>query len=114
MYTDWIGFIDVLPHPPAAEFSLNSFLVRLIDIQYTKTPIYGYPKMAAHLRRFGCQVNPKRIRLLMRLMDIREIHPKLRTTVADNKHKRRPYLLRGLAITRPNQVWGSDITCVPM
>ena len=89
-------------------------LMRLIDLQYTKTPFYGYRKMTAHLRRSEYRVNPKRIRRLMRLMDIQAVYSKPRTTVAAKNHTVYPYLLRGLAITRPNQVWCSDITYVPM
>ncbi len=101
-------------YEPVTESPLNLLLMRLIDLQYTKTPFYGYPKMTAHLRRAGYRVNPKRIRRLMRLMDIQAIYPKPRTTVAAKNHKVYPYLLRSLAITRPNQVWCSDITYVPM
>lgn len=101
-------------YQPATESPLNMLLMRLIDLQYTKTPFYGYPKMTAHLRRSGYRVNPKRIRRLMRLMDIQAVYPKPRTTVVAKNHKVYPYLLRGLAITRPNQVWCADITYVPM
>jgi len=79
-----------------------------------KTPYYGYPKMTAHLRRMEYQVNPKRIRRLMRKMDLMAIYPKPRTTIFAPENKVYPYLLRGLEITRPNQVWSSDITYIPM
>jgi putative transposase len=101
-------------YAPAMESPLNLLLMRLIDLQYTKTPFYGYPRMTAHLRRAGYRVNPKRIRRLMRLMDIQAVYPRPRTTVAAKNHKVYPYLLRGLEITRANQVWCSDITYVPM
>jgi putative transposase len=101
-------------YEPATESPLNLLLMRLIDLQYTKTPFYGYPRMTAHLRRTGYQVNRKRVRRLMRLMDIQAVYPRPRTTVAAKNHKVYPYLLRGLEIIRSNQVWCSDITYVPM
>ncbi len=88
--------------------------MRLIDEQYLKTPYYGYRKMAAHLRRTGQQVNLKRIRRLMRKMDLIAIYPQPRTTIGTPENKVYPYLLRGLVITRPNQVWSTDITYIPM
>jgi len=88
--------------------------MRLIDDQYLKTPFYGWPRMTAHLRRQGYQVNGKRIRRLMQLMGLQAIYPKPRTTVAAQGHQIYPYLLRHLEITRPNQVWSADITYVPM
>lgn len=100
-------------YQPARETELNLELMRLIDEQYMKTPYYGYPKMTAHLRREGYQVNPKRIGRLMHKMDLMAVYPKPRTTIGGSEHKY-PYLLRGLAITHPNQVWSTDITYIPM
>ena len=99
---------------PASETDFNLNLMRLIDEQYMKTPYYGYRKMAIHLRRVGHQVNPKRIRRLMRKMDLVAIYQKPRTTISAPENKVYPYLLRGLSITRPNQVWSTDITYIPM
>jgi len=101
-------------YQPVNETDFNLELMRLIDEQYLKTPYYGYPKMTAHLRRAGYQINPKRIRRLMRKMDLMAIYPKPRTTIFAPENKIYPYLLRGLAITRPNQVWSTDITYIPM
>jgi putative transposase len=101
-------------YQPACETDFNLKMMRLIDEQYMETPYYGYPKMTAHLRRAGYPVNPKRIRRLMRKMDLIAIYPKPRTTIFAPENKVYPYLLRGLAITRPNQVWSTDITYVPM
>lgn len=103
-----------LYYQPVHETAFNLKLMRLIDQQYLKTPYYGYPKMTAHLRRAGYMVNPKRIRRLMRKMGLMAIYPKPRTTIAVPENKVYPYLLRGLAITRPNQVWSTDITYIPM
>jgi putative transposase len=105
---------STLYYQPALESPLNLQLMRMIDAQYTKTPFYGYPKMTAHLRRLGYAINPKRVRRLMRLMGLQAVYPKPRTTVATQAHPVYPYLLRGLSITRPNQVWCADITYVPM
>ncbi len=88
--------------------------MRLLDEQYLKTPFYGYPRMTAHLRRAGWTVNPKRVRRLMRTMGLTAIYPKPRTTLRHPEHRIYPYLLRGVAITRPNQVWSADITYIPM
>ena len=101
-------------YQPANETDFNLELMRSIDEQYMKTPYYGYPKMTAHLRRAGYQINPKRIRRLMRKMDLMAIYPKPRTTISAPENKIYPYLLRGLSITRPNQVWSTDITYIPM
>jgi len=96
------------------ESDLNLNLMRLIDKQYTRTPFYGWPRMTAYLNHEGYTINPKRVRRLMRLMDLQAIYPKRRTTIAAADHKVYPYLLRDLAITRPNQVWSADITYIPM
>jgi len=83
--------------------------MRAIDEQYLKTPFYGSRRMA---QTFGC--NRKRIQRLMRLMGIEAIYAKRRTTWPAAGHKIYPYLLRGVAVTRPNQVWASDITYIPL
>ena len=89
-------------------------LMNLLDEQYTKTPFYWVPKMTAWLRRQGYQVNPKRIRRLMRLMGIEAIYPKPRLSKAHKDHIKYSYLLRGLTIDHPNQVWCVDITYIRM
>ena len=99
---------------PAGESEYNLLLMRLIDRQYTKTPFYGWPKMTAFLRRQGHPVNHKRVRRLMRLMGLQAIYPRPKTSLLAKEHEVFPYLLRGFKITRPNQVWSTDITYVPM
>jgi len=94
--------------------SYNVMLMNLLDEQYTRTPFYGVPKMTAWLRRQGHQINPKRIRRLMRLMGIEAIYPKPRLSKAHKEHIKYPYLLRGLIIDHPNQVWCVDITYIRM
>lgn len=101
-------------YAPAGETALNLELMRKIDEQYLVTPFYGWLRMTAHLRRLKYAVNPKRVRRLMRLMGLEAVYPKPRTTVVDSEHRIYPYLLRDLAVERPNQVWSADITYVPM
>ena len=101
-------------YAPTASSELNLHLMRLIDEQYLKTPFYGWPRMTAHLRREGHPVNHKRVQRLMRIMNLQAIGPKPKTSVADKGHRIYPYLLRGVEIRRPNQVWSADITYVPM
>jgi putative transposase len=88
--------------------------MRLLDRQYTRTPFYGWPRMTAYLQQQGYRVNHKRVQRLLRLMGLQAIYPKPRTTLAAKDHRGYPYLLRGLDITHPNQVWSSDITYLPL
>lgn len=88
--------------------------MRLIDEQYTKTPFYGWPKMTVYLQQLDYPINHKRVQRLMQLMGLQAIYPKPRTSTPAPGHKIYPYLLRGLKITRPNQVWSADITYVPL
>ena len=102
-------------YQPAPESPLNLTLMRLIDEQYLRTPFYGYLKMTKYLRQVKqYQVNPKRVYRLMQLMGLRAVAPRPHTSQAQPEHKIYPYLLRGIDITRPNQVWSADITYVPM
>ena len=89
-------------------------LMRLIDEQYLKTPCWGSRSMRNHLRRLGYRVNRKRVQRLMRIMGIKAIYPKHRTSRPHPEHRVYPYLLRNLTIDRPGQVWTADITYIPM
>ena len=100
--------------PPAVESEENLRLMRLIDEQYLKTPFYGSRRMAAFLERRGEAVNRKRVRRLMALMGLEGLHPRRRTTAADPGARVYPYLLRDRVLSRPDEVWSSDITYVPM
>ena len=95
---------------PVSQETLD--LMRHIDEQYTRTPFYGVLRMTAWLRKEGHPVNPKRVRRLMRLMGLEAIYPKPRLSVPHPEHQVFPYLLRGVAVTRPDQVWCSDITYI--
>jgi putative transposase len=101
-------------HKPAGETALNLALMRLIDAQFLETPWYGSRQMASYLRREGHKVGRKRIRRLMAKMGLVPIYQRPRTTVPHPEHRIYPYLLRDMAITRPNQVWCADITYIPM
>ena len=90
----------------------NLRLMRLIDEQYTKTPFYGVRKMNWWLGEQGHAVNPKRVRRLMRQMGLEAIYRKPRLSKPGPGHRIYPYLLRGMKIERPNQVWTSDITYI--
>ena len=88
--------------------------MRMLDEHYLKTPCYGVDKMTQWLRRQGHRVNPKRVRRLLRQMGLEAIYPRPRRNLSlpDKGHKIYPYLLRGVVITRPHQVWSTDITYI--
>ncbi len=84
-----------------------------IDEIYTKLPFYGSRRIAKELYRAkGTVVNRKRVQRLMRKMVLEAIYPRPNLSRANKEHKKYPYLLRGMEITRPNQVWASDITYI--
>ena len=101
-------------YQPAGETPVNLMLMRLIDEQFLQTPWYGSRQMARHLRREGYTVGRKRIRRLMAKMGLVPIYQRPRTTVPHPDHQVYPYLLREMAVDRPNQVWCADITYIPM
>jgi putative transposase len=101
-----------LYYKAAEESSLNLELMKLIDAQYTSCPFYGSRRMTAHLRREGYAANSKRIARLMRKMGICAIYPEPKTSVVNSEHRIYPYLLRGVAIDKVNQVWSCDITYI--
>ncbi|EQD75076.1 integrase catalytic subunit, partial [mine drainage metagenome] len=84
----------------------------LIDEEYTRHPFYGSRKMVIFLKGLGHTVNRKRIQRLMRGMGLAGMAPGPNTSKAHPEHKVYPYLLRGVAVVRPNQVWSTDITYV--
>ncbi len=87
----------------------NLALMRRIDEQYLKTPVYGRRRMAKVL-----DIDDERARRLMRRMGLEAIYPKPRLSQNASEHRIYPYLLRNVRIVRPDQVWSSDITYVPM
>ncbi len=101
-------------YEPAPDDPLNLELMRRIDAQYLETPFYGWPKMTVVLRNQGYHVNGKRVRRLMRQMGLQAVTVRKRPATSTPGHRIYPYLLRGLDVERPNQVWCADITYVPM
>lgn len=96
-----------------AESEEDLCLKRLIDEEYLRHPFFGSRNMTEYLQRLEYDVNRKRVQRLMREMGIQAVYPK-KTTIPAPGHKIYPYLLRGVKITRVNQVWSTDITYVPM
>jgi putative transposase len=92
----------------------NFELMKEIDKIYTVIPSYGSPRITNALQSMGYAVNHKRIERLMRLMGIAAICPKPNTSLPEKGHKIYPYLLKNVEINRPNQVWSTDITYIPI
>ena len=91
---------------------LDLTLLGLIDAQYTEHPFYGSRRMVVSLRKQGHEVNRKRVQRLMRILGLAGMAPGPATSKPHPEHKVYPYLLRGVAVTRPNQVWSTDITYI--
>jgi putative transposase len=110
------GLLDVARssyyYESAGKTTLNLELMRLIDEQYMKTPFYVSPRMTEVLKRKGYEVNHKRIERLMRVMGMAAIYPKRHTSQPQPLNRIYPYLLSHLEISRPDQVWASDITYI--
>lgn len=96
-------------YQPCTESAENLKWMRAIDRLYLQRPFFGSRRIADELA-----VNRKRVQRLMRLMGVEAIHPKPRTTRRAKEHRIYPYLLRDVAITRPDQVWSTDITYLPL
>lgn len=103
-----------LYYTPAEETEENLKIMKMIDKQYLKTPFYGSRRMTVWLNLNQEEVNRKRVQRLMKLMRLEAIYPRQNTSKRNLEHKIYPYLLSGLDIVRPNQVWSTDITYVPM
>ena len=96
------------------ESAINLALMQEIDRAFTEWPFLGVRQMCRYLVSLGYSAGRKRVRRLMRLMGLMAVYQKPRTSVPHPEHRRYPYLLRGLDITRSNQVWCADITYIPM
>ncbi len=90
----------------------DELLKRLIDEEYTRHPFYGTRRMVVYLGRCGHTVNRKRVQRLMRSLGLAGMAPGPNTSRAHPQHKVYPYLLRGVVVNRPNQVWSTDITYI--
>lgn len=97
---------------PVSEADLE--LMKLIDRCHTEPPFYGSRRIVDWLSDEAFTVNRKRVQRLMRTMGIVAVYPKRNLSLANQVHRVYPYLLRNLAIDRPNQVWATDITYIPM
>lgn len=105
-----------LNYKPKQESSKNEYLMRLMDKQYLRTPFYGVRRMHQYLISIpaGYGVNQKRVKRLYKKMDLRALGPTPSTTKSDPTTYKYPYLLRNITIEKSNQVWGIDITYIPM
>ena len=103
-----------LYYEPVPETPDNLRLMRLIDQEYTAHPFLGSRRMTRWLTKQGEAINRKRVQRLMRLMGLEAIYPKPKLSAAGRGHRIYPYLLRDVRIERPDQVWSTDITYVPL
>lgn len=101
-------------YKPKPVSDLDLKLMRLIDEIHLGRPFLGVRRITDGLNNLGYLVNHKRVGRLMRKMGIEAIYPKPNLSKANSKHRIYPYLLRNLKIDRPNQVWATDITYIPM
>ena len=101
-------------YAPRGESPSSLALMRRIDELFMKYPFYGSRQMVRQLRRDGVCVGRHRVRRLMRLIGLEAIYQAPRTSVPHPMHRIYPYLLKGMAIDQPNQVWCADITYIPV
>jgi putative transposase len=99
---------SIVSFPAAAELQL----LELIDKEYTRHPFYGSRKIMHYLRKQGYKINRKRVQRLMKMLGLAGMAPGPNTSKAHPEHKIYPYLLRGVNVTKPNQVWSTDITYI--
>ena len=103
-----------LYYTPKGENAENLKFMEIIDKQFLNTPWYGSRQMARFMQRLGYKCGRHRVRRLMRLMRLVPIYQTPSTSKKHPQHKIYPYLLRSMVIDRPNQVWCTDITYIPM
>ncbi|GAB5415726.1 MAG: hypothetical protein Cons2KO_33290 [Congregibacter sp.] len=101
-------------HVPKPVSDAELELMALMDRCHLKHPFYGSRRIRDWLEDRGHRVNRKKVRRLMRTMGLTAQYPKRNLSLANQTHKVYPYLLRNLVIDRPNQVWATDITFIPM
>lgn len=98
------------PRVLAVPDEVELLLLALIDAEYTRHPFYGSRRMVVHLANMGHVVNRKRVQRLMGILGLAGMAPGPNTSLPHPQHKIYPYLLRGMNVTRPNQVWSTDIS----
>lgn len=103
-----------LAYKPAPAAKDDLALMRKIDELYLRRPYYGSRRMTEALRRAGREINRKRVQRLMRVMGIEAMAPGPATSRPRKEDKKYPYLLRDIEVVRPNQVWATDITYIPL
>jgi len=103
-----------LYYTPSVASSLELEIMRNIDFLYTEDPIRGTRRMYQALKRLGFNIGRYKVRSLMRLMRIKAIYCKPRTTICDPAKYKYPYLLRNLPINETNHVWAIDISYIPL
>lgn len=101
-------------YEPVPETEENLVLMRRLDELHLENPSYGSRRLAVLLRRAGQEVNRKRVARLLQVMGLEALYPKRHLSQPQEGHQIYPYLLAGLEISGPDQVWCSDITYVPM
>jgi len=102
---------------PVPEDPDNLSLLRIIDEEYLKHPFYGVRQMTQFVNHFHPEfgpVNHKRIARLMKILGIQGIHPKKKLSIPNKEHQIYPYLLKGIEVSHPDQIWSIDITYIPM
>jgi putative transposase len=104
--TAYFNYVIAVPN------ELELLLLSMIDAEYTRHPFYGSRKMVVHLATKGHHVNRKRVQRLMGILGLAGIAPGPNTSRPHPQHKIYPYLLRGVNVIRPNQVWSTDITYI--
>ena len=100
------------PHLAAKPDEQEWTLLGLIDAEYTRHPFYGSRKIRSYLRGLGHKINRKRVQRLMGILCLAGMAPGPDTSRPHPQHKVYPYLLRGVKVIRPNQVWSTDITYI--
>jgi len=105
---------STLYYQPRGETAENLRFMDIIDMQFLAMPWYGSRQMARHMQREGHKCRRHRVRRLMKLMRLVPICQEPKTSKKHPAHQIYPYLLNDLPITRANQVWCTDITCIPM
>jgi putative transposase len=105
---------SMLYYEPAGPSEETLDLLAAIDKLFTSAPFLGARRLRELLERQGYRVSRQRVRRLMKLLGLEAIYPGPKTSIPSVEHKKYPYLLRGLDIDHPNQVWASDITYIPM
>lgn len=100
-------------HVPAIAADESAIANKIHEL-WLKKPMYGYRKITKQLQRYSYNINHKRVLRIMREMRIQAIYQRPKTSTGNPEHQKYPYLLNGLAITRPNQVWATDITYIKL